>query len=71
VAKILLLLAAAVVLFRFFVLKSFFPRSGGSGLVGFAANGQTANSLVTAQATLDILAVTLAVVGLVLWFRKK
>lgn len=68
VAKILLVIAAALALFRFFALKPlFFPSRGGSFLAGM----QRANDLVTAQATLDIAAVGLAVVGLVLWFRKK
>ena len=68
VAKVLLLVAVALALFRFFALKPlFFPSRGGS----FLAVGQRANELVTAQATLDIVAGGLAVVGLILWFRKS
>lgn len=71
-AKILLLLAAAIALFRFLALKPLMlPNSSGSGLRGFYSNAQALNSLVTAQATLDIMATGLAVVGLVLWFRKS
>jgi hypothetical protein len=71
-AKILLLLAGAICLFRFLALKTLMlPNSSGSGLRGFYSNMQALNSLVTAQATLDIVAASLAFVGLILWFRRS